>query len=113
MHELSVCTGLVELLEEQAEVQGFNRVKALWVEIGQLSCIEPEALCFSFESAARDSVAEGAALNIEQAPGQAECLECRASFEALERYAQCPECGSFRLNILGGEELRIKELEVI
>jgi len=113
MHELSVCQGLVELLAEQAEVQGFERVQALWVEIGRLSCIEVEALRFSFESAARDSVAEGATLHIQQVFGQAACSECKATFEIVERYTQCPECGSFRLNIVGGEELRIKELEVV
>jgi len=113
MHELSICEGMVQLLEEQAEVQGFAHVQALWLEIGRLSCIEIEALRFSFESVARDSIAEGALLHIEQVPGKAECSECKASFEVEERYAQCPECDSFRLNIVGGEELRIKELEVI
>lgn len=113
MHELSICEAMVRLLEEQAEIQRFSHVKALWVEIGRLSCIETGALHFCFSAVARDSVAEGAALHIEQLPGQAACRECGASFEVEARYAPCPACGSYRLDILGGEDMRIRELEVV
>ncbi|MCG7980654.1 MAG: hydrogenase maturation nickel metallochaperone HypA, partial [Candidatus Thiodiazotropha endolucinida] len=28
------------------------------------------------------------------------------------RYEACPECGSYQLQVTGGDEMRIKELEV-
>jgi Zn finger protein HypA/HybF involved in hydrogenase expression len=45
------------------------------VEIGSQSCISPEALAFCFELAAMGSAAEGAALDIVAAAGDALILK--------------------------------------
>ncbi|VTR15067.1 hydrogenase nickel incorporation protein HybF [Serratia fonticola] len=50
----------MELIEQQARQHGAKRVTAVWLEIGALSCIEEHALRFSFASASRNTLAEGA-----------------------------------------------------
>ena len=53
MHEMSLCEGILQVLEDQAEVQQFSRVKAVWLEIGALAGVEPSAMTFSFDVVCR------------------------------------------------------------
>jgi hydrogenase nickel incorporation protein HypA/HybF len=112
MHELSLCEGVLQVLEDQAESQHFSRVKTVWLEIGSLAGVEIEAMRFGFDVVIRDSLAEGARLEIIEVPGQAWCLDCAAAVEIRQRYDECPRCGGYQLQVTGGDQMRIKELEV-
>nr|WP_199930434.1 hydrogenase maturation nickel metallochaperone HypA [Sedimenticola thiotaurini] len=112
MHEMSICEGILQVMEEQAASQQFKRVKSVWLEIGPLAGVELDALRFGFDVVTRDSLADGARLEIIEMPGTAWCLACSKSVPIRQRFDACPECGSFQLQITGGDELRIKELEV-
>lgn len=112
MHEMSICEGILQVIEEQASSQQFSRVKSVWLEIGPLAGVELDALRFGFDVVTRNSLADGAALEIIEMPGTAWCLECSKSVPIRQRFDACPDCGSFQLQITGGDELRIKELEV-
>lgn len=112
MHELSLCESLMKIVEEQGRSQGFAKVHVVRLEIGELSSVEPEAMIFCFSAVTRGTIAEGARLDIERAPGQAWCLACNKSVAVAERYAPCPECGGYDIRITGGEQMRIKDLEV-
>ena len=113
MHELSLCQSIVELIEEQASVQAFEKVTRVCLEIGALSCVEPEALAFGFDLSTRGSVAEGATLDIVNIPATAWCFGCNRTVDIVQRGDDCPLCSSARLHVTGGEELRVKELEVV
>lgn len=112
MHELSLCEGVLQVLEDQAESQHFSRVKTVWLEIGSLAGVEIEAMRFGFDVVIRDSLADGARLEIIEVPGQAWCLDCAAAVEIRQRYDECPRCGGYQLQVTGGDQMRIKELEV-
>ena len=58
------------------------------------------------------SNARGATLEIIETPGIAWCMACSKSVEIKQRYEPCPSCGSYQLQVTGGEEMRVKELEV-
>lgn len=112
MHEMSIAEGIVQLLEEQAAAQRFRRVRAVWLEIGPLAAVEVESLRFCFDAVTRHSLAAGARLEIIEMPGRAWCLGCNAGVAIRRRHDACPQCGSYRLQLTGGDELRVKELEV-
>ncbi|MCV6612762.1 MAG: hydrogenase maturation nickel metallochaperone HypA [Amphritea sp.] len=112
MHEMSIAEGIVQVLEEQATAQQYQRVKAVWLEIGPLAMIESDALQFCFDAVTRNTLAEGAVLNIIKLDGLAFCMQCLKEVSIQQRYDSCPECGSHQLQITQGEEMRIKELEV-
>jgi hydrogenase nickel incorporation protein HypA/HybF len=112
MHELALCQSVVESLREQARIHGFERISAVRLEIGALSCVSPEALDFCFSAVSRGTVADGARLELIRLPGRAWCLDCGSSMTVEERPAACERCGGHRLRIVQGEEMRIKELEV-
>ncbi|MEW8506395.1 MAG: hydrogenase maturation nickel metallochaperone HypA [Candidatus Thiodiazotropha sp.] len=112
MHEMSLCEGVLQLLEEHAVTQGFSRVKRVWLEIGALSGVEAEAMLFSFDAVMKESLADGAQLEIIHLPGEAWCMQCSKPVQVSARYQACPACGSYQLQVTGGDEMRVKELEV-
>jgi len=112
MHEMSIAERVVQMLEEQALVQRYSRVKRVWLEIGPLAAVEPESLRFCFDAVTRGTLAEQAQLDIIELPGEARCQDCGAGVPITQRYDSCADCGSYRLQLTRGDELRIKELEV-
>ena len=76
MHEMTLAESVLQIVEDAARRDGLRRVRAVWLEIGQLSSIEPEAMRFCFDAVARDSVAEGARLEIVTTAGAAWCDAC-------------------------------------
>lgn len=112
MHELSLSQGMLDIIRQQALEQRFARVRVVRLEIGALSCVEPAALAFCFESVTRGSVADGAALDIVEVSGEAWCWDCGATVSLLRRGEACERCGGYRLQVRDGEQIRLKELEV-
>ena len=113
MHEMSLAEGVLELIEDAARRQEFSKVKTVWLEIGQLACLEVEAMRFCFEAATRGSVAEGAQLEILTTPGSGWCMQCSATVALPEVCSACPQCGTYQVRVTGGTQMRIKELEVL
>jgi len=112
MHEMSIAEGILQLVEETARREKAQRVGLVVLEIGQLASVEVEALRFCFDVAMRDSVAEGARLEIVETPGVGWCLDCNRSVALREKLGTCPQCGSFRVQVTGGTEMRVLELEI-
>ncbi len=112
MHELSLAENIVQLIEDAARQQSFIQVKTVWLEIGQLACVEHESLRFFFTAVTRDSIAQHAKLEIIEIEGQGTCDHCHLTVLIDSYYAACPYCGSYAMHINQGTEMRIKELEV-
>jgi hydrogenase nickel incorporation protein HypA/HybF len=74
MHELSLAGGIVKLVEDAAVRDHFKRVSQLRLEAGALSGVEVRALRFALDAVAPGTCLEGAAIEIEEPPGQAWCL---------------------------------------
>ena len=112
MHELTLCRNILQIIDEQAASDDFHRVKRVCLDVGILAAVEPEAMRFGFEVASRGGIAEGARLEINTLPAQARCPACQRQAEVDSWLATCPHCGAAELVIGGGDELRIRELEV-
>ncbi|MBD3612912.1 MAG: hydrogenase maturation nickel metallochaperone HypA [Hydrogenovibrio crunogenus] len=112
MHEMSICEGILLTLEEQSSVQSFKKVKKVWLDIGAFSGVEKQALLFGWEVVTKNTLAHDSELIINDIAGQAWCLGCSTTVDIVNRYDDCPLCGSHMLQVTGGEELKIKELEV-
>lgn len=108
MHELGITQNIVAIVNEYA--QG-AKVQRIVVEIGKLSAIMPEAINFCFDICTQGTFLEGATLEIMEIPGLARCRQCGAEIAIDKPFGIC-QCGSVHLDILTGEELKIKEIEV-
>ena len=112
MHEMSLCESIRDIIEEQGRAGGFRSVRRVCLEVGPLSGVEIEALRFGFDVAMRGSIAERAELDICETRATAWCMPCGETVAIESRIGGCPQCGSAQLQLTGGDELRIKELEV-
>ncbi|MDO8811397.1 MAG: hydrogenase maturation nickel metallochaperone HypA [Gallionella sp.] len=112
MHEMSLVEGVLQIVKEAARSQEFTRVNTVWLEIGQLACVEKEALRFCFDAVMRDSIAADARLEIIDVPGHGRCMQCNASMPIAALYEACPQCGGYQIEVTGGDGMRVKELEV-
>jgi len=73
----------------------------------------PDALQFAFESMKIGTIAEKAALLIDEIPVSGFCEKCKSKFTVNDVYiVACPNCGHFPVRIESGRELNIDEMEV-
>jgi hydrogenase nickel incorporation protein HypA/HybF len=112
MHEMSLAEGIRTIVQDQARTHGFTRVKTLRLEVGRFAGVEKPALEFAFDVVMRGSPAEGARLEMIDLPGRALCYDCMTTVEIAERLDPCPLCGGGKLIPNGGDEMRIKDMEV-
>ncbi len=109
MHELGITQNIVAIVVEHAK--GLP-VKGVTLEIGQLSAIMADAIRFCFDICCQGTVLEGATLNIIEVPGIGKCRDCGTENNLDQPFGSCDHCGSIKLDIIQGQELKIKEMEV-
>lgn len=112
MHELSLCRAILDIITHQNTTHGIKHVKKITLELGQLAAVDESALRFGFEAASKNTIAEGALLDIIKINGQGLCHHCQKTVLIKRYYDACPDCGKFELTITHGEELRIKCMEI-
>ena len=111
MHELSIATETVNLVNEKlTEYPGAN-VKSVTLSVGVYAGVDPEALKFCFPLASEKTPCEGAQLIIKTEPLQIECQDCHAPPTVTDSL-QCPVCGSVRVKVISGRETIISSLEL-
>lgn len=112
MHEMSLCEGIRRVVENAAGPD-VTRVTKVRLEIGRFAGVEKEALNFAWDVVMRGSKAEGAELIMIDLPGRATCFDCTKTVEIEDRLDPCPDCGGGKLLPNGGDEMRIRDMEVI
>jgi hydrogenase nickel incorporation protein HypA/HybF len=109
VHELSVASAIVATAERHANG---NRVTAVHVRIGRLRQVVPDSLRFCFGMVARESVCEGAVLELEIIPAVLRCKACEHQWEIEEPPFWCPECAGGDVAPVRGEELEVESIEI-
>jgi hydrogenase nickel incorporation protein HypA/HybF len=127
LHEYSIAAEMFEQVMATAKAHGATEIKAVTLQVGQLSHTNPDQLIFCFKAIAEGSIAENAEFVVEKILPSIEC-ECgytgtvdskqlreEDSFTSeLLLYAaamKCPGCGK-QAHIEGGRELIIKSIEI-
>jgi hydrogenase nickel incorporation protein HypA/HybF len=112
MHELALTEGILEIVREQAEKNGFSRVLEITLKVGEYSGVIPECLLEFFPIASRGSPAEGAELVIQPVPASFRCYGCGYEGPIPQRTACCPQCGSTAIRMTAGREFFVENLKV-
>ncbi|WP_457601119.1 hydrogenase maturation nickel metallochaperone HypA [Hydrogenivirga sp.] len=112
MHEFSVVQSLLGLVERYARENGAHSVSRVVVQVGALSGIEPHLLELAFNTFREGTVASSAELVIEIEPLRVACHDCGGEFTKEELNALCPRCGSLNTEVVGGEDMLLKSLEM-
>ena len=112
MHELSIAMNIVEIACEQAKLNNLFAIDEIEIEVGELSGVEIDALKFVMEIAKKETILENSRTIFTLIPGLARCLICSKEFMTDSFFSQCPECKRFNFQIIQGQELRVKSLNV-
>ena len=105
MHELSVCLSLLREVERIARENDAGRVTKIAVTVGPLSGVEPDL-------AVAGTIAEHAEFQIDVAGIVVKCSQCGAESAAKPNRLLCGECGDYRTNLVSGDEMVLKSLEL-
>jgi hydrogenase nickel incorporation protein HypA/HybF len=108
MHELGLCTSIVDAVEKRA---GERSVAHVRIRVGRLNHVHPDAFAQSFALAAMGTVVEDAAAELVVLPVVAHCAGCEATWECEEMPLGCPACGAVDIELLGGDELVLESIE--
>lgn len=115
MHELGIMENVLEVVQEYAEVNAVKKILAVNLSVGALSDIVPEFAQMFFDLIARDTVAEGAKINIEKIPARIRCRECGTEvvIDIDHLLYACKHCGSKYIQLISGREFRVSSMEVV
>ncbi|MCX6005024.1 MAG: hydrogenase maturation nickel metallochaperone HypA [Chloroflexi bacterium] len=112
MHEMGVAQNILDIAVAAAQKEGAHKITRINLIAGELRGVVPMQLSFCFGIVAKDTIASGAYLNIEEMPVTAHCENCSSDFSVEDYQYVCPKCGSTKIQLTGGTELRIKDIEI-
>lgn len=109
MHELALTQSIVDTVSTRTNGA---QVRIVHLEVGKLSGVVPDAVRFCFELVADGTTLSGATLDISEPAGEAHCRTCELIFPADDFILLCP-CGSADVELLHGDQLLIRSVEVL
>jgi hydrogenase nickel incorporation protein HypA/HybF len=114
MHELGIVFHVIKSVEQVAKENNLTEVASVTMEIGEVSTVIPDYLkdCWRWAIKKSDLLSK-ADLIMETIPAVTFCEECEKTYETVEYGKICPHCGSERTYLLRGNEINIKEIEVV
>jgi len=112
VHEFSIAQTMVRaVLAELKKVQPARLVRVRIVA-GGLHQIVPASLMLAYKVLTKDTPAAGSRLSIRRAPITAECRQCHWRGKIKGALFACGKCQSGDLDITGGRELYLENIEV-
>ena len=112
MHELSIATSIIDIAEEEVKKADAHKVLEINLDIGELAGVVIEAMEFAMDVVVKNTVLENANVVINKIPGMAKCYDCGKEHPVEDLYSPCPDCNSYRNEIIQGRELKISSLVV-
>lgn len=112
MHELSVTEGILRICKAEAEKNNFKRILKINIKVGELSGLIPDCISFYFNEISKETVAEGAKIEVFKIPLSYRCDDCGYTSEILKTEYTCHKCKGYHIKFLNGRELYIDTMEV-
>jgi hydrogenase nickel incorporation protein HypA/HybF len=104
MHEVGIARSVIDAALDAVPEGG--ALSGVTVTIGPISGVVADSLQFGFEVASKGTPAEGAVLEIVEAPLVVHCDACSADYEIDEVAGlRCPDCGGTVAIVSGNETL--------
>ncbi len=109
MHELSLSSAILETAVRHADGRP---VKTVELTVGVLRQVVPASLEFYWDIVTRDTVCEGARLELEVVPAVLRCDACESEWEIDVPAFVCGRCGPAAVRVISGEELEVESIEI-
>lgn len=113
MHELSLMTGVLDVVRDSARQNQITRINKVKLVVGKFSMAMPDSLRFAFEAMAGvEELFQGAVLEIEEKEILCLCQQCQQTSQMEDSYHfVCSACGSTKVEIIQGRELYLDYYE--
>lgn len=112
MHELAITQSILDIARTAAAEHGARQVKSVRIMLGEYSGVVPQCIQSYFDVISKDTIAEGAVLDIQHLPVLIHCNACGQDSRIDRLHVSCPLCGSTELKLLQGREFYIESIEV-
>jgi len=120
MHEISIAGAIIDSVIDAAVKNNARRVNKIYLEIGELTALNPEQLKFIFETITKGTVAEGASYEIQVVKPSINCKKCyyKGPIELFEKLhfflpvIKCPKCDESDVEIVAGRECCVKKIKI-
>lgn len=114
MHELGIVFHIIKQVRQVAEQNGATHVSKVVMNIGEVSTVVPYYLedCWKW-AVEKEDMMKGCELEILTIDALTHCDSCNCSYPTVSNGKICPRCGSDRTWLERGNEVEIKEIEVI
>ena len=89
-----------------------RRVTVVSLRVGRLRQVVPETLDFYFGFVARDTVCEGARLEMEVVDAALRCNRCGHEWAIEIPAFRCPACAGSDVAVAEGDEFEVESIEV-
>jgi hydrogenase nickel incorporation protein HypA/HybF len=106
VHELSLASAIVDTVERHA---AGRPVCVISLRIGELRQVVPDSLEFYVELVGRDTVCEGARLELELVSASLRCAACGEEWRPPG--FRCPSCGAAG-EVVAGQEFEVESIEL-
>ncbi len=120
MHEISIAGAIIDAVLDAAKKHNAKKVNEVFLEIGELTALNPEQLKFIFKTITTGTAAEGATFDIQVI---APLIKCKCSYGgAIEFFEKlhfvlpvikCPQCGGTDVDIIAGRECCVKKIKIL
>jgi hydrogenase nickel incorporation protein HypA/HybF len=120
MHEISIAGAIMDAVLDAAKKHDAKKVNEVFIEIGELTALNPDQLKFIFETISAGTAAENAKYEIQVIRSLINCKKCSYKghiefFEKLHFFLpviRCPECGEGNVDIIAGRECSVKKIKI-
>ncbi|MFM7394864.1 MAG: hydrogenase maturation nickel metallochaperone HypA [Cyanobium sp.] len=116
MHEVDMTRCLLLSMQEwrQQHAPRQPAVQRVHLQVGVFTCVEPDQLSFTWQTAVKGGWLDGAVLQIESVPLVGRCLCCESTYQpSAETGYRSPCCDHPLEEIVSGRELRIRSVDYI
>ena len=114
MHELGVVFYIIRDVKKVAEENKVEHVHSVTLELGEVSGIVFDYLedCWNW-AVKKEEIMTHCQLKYEQIDAITYCENCHKTYPTVQYGKICPHCKSEKTYLLQGNEVSIKEIEVI
>lgn len=109
MHEFAIASAVTDAVLRHA---AGRRVTSVQLRVGRLRQVVPDSLVFSFGIVTRETVCEGARLDVEVVAARLRCAPCAREWGVEVPAFRCPSCGGSDVTVVSGEQLEVESIEV-
>ncbi len=112
MHEMSIALDILRIVEKTAHDHEVDSVEDIFLQIGSLAGVMIHSLEFCLEVAKSDTVADHAAIHIDEVAAEGNCPNCHQAYPMNAILEACPQCPEYYLTMHTGDQLKVVEIEI-